>query len=242
MKTLIYSKRNFKELINDPISIIFIIGLPVFLLIFIVTLNKSINSNDAFKVNNFVPATIIFSFSFITMFSGMLIAKDRNSSFLSRMFVSPLKPKNYILGYMIPLFLLAIIQSIVLYIVGFIMGLNFNIHIFSSFFFLLLISTLFISIGLILGSLLKDQQVAPISSLLVQIVAFLSGMWFNLDLIGGIYEKIGYILPFSHSVDLVRHVLLGEYNKIFINLLFLVLYTTLFLIISIYTFKIRMKE
>lgn len=242
MKTMVYAKRNFKELMSDPLSLIFTIGLPSFLLVFMVMLNKNLDVNDAFKVENFVPSTIIFSFAFITMFSGMLIAKDRSTAFLMRMFISPLKAFEYILGYIIPLLIMALIQIIILYTIGFMIGLSFTINVLISIPFLLLIALLFIGIGLLLGSLLKDQQVGPVSSILIQIVAFLSGMWFSLDLVGGLFKQIGYVLPFAHGVDMIRLILQGHYIEMLYALLIVSLYTLVSIILSIIFFKKNMKE
>lgn len=200
MKTIVYSKRNFKELLSDPINLAFTIGLPVFLIIFMVIFNKSLQFNESFNVENFVPSTIIFSFTFLTMFSGMLIAKDRTSEFLSRMYVSPLKAHNYILGYALPMLVVAFIQILILYAIGFILGLNFTLNILASIPFLLLISLIFIGLGLVFGSLLKDSVVGGVSSIIIQVVAFTSGMWFSLDLIGGAFKTISYILPDRKSV------------------------------------------
>lgn len=242
MKTIVYSKRNFKELLSDPINLAFTIGLPVFLIIFMVIFNKSLQFNESFNVENFVPSTIIFSFTFLTMFSGMLIAKDRTSEFLSRMYVSPLKAHNYILGYMLPMLVVAFIQILILYAIGFILGLNFTLNILASIPFLLLISLIFIGLGLVFGSLLKDSVVGGVSSIIIQVVAFTSGMWFSLDLIGGAFKTISYILPFSHSVDLVKSIVSGNYNDILVSTLVVLAYTLITVILSIIIFKKKMKQ
>lgn len=242
MKTWIYTKRNLKELLSDSLSLIFMIGLPAFLLVFMVLLNKNLQFNEAFRPENFVPAAIIFSFSFLTIFSGMLIAKDRGSNFLTRMFVSPLKAHNYILGYTIPILAIAIIQSIILYLVGLTVGLTISVNILISIPFLLIISLLFVSLGLLFGSILKDQQVGPIGSVLVQVVAFLSGMWFSLDLVGGAFKVIGYILPFSHSVDLIKYILAGDFKLILTPLLVIGGYVIVLMILAILLFKKNMKQ
>lgn len=242
MKTIVYSKRNFKELLNDPINLAFTIGLTVFLIIFMVIFNKSLQFNESFNVENFVPSTIIFSFTFLTMFSGMLIAKDRTSEFLSRMYVSPLKAHNYILGYALPMLVVAFIQILILYAIGFILGLNFTLNILASIPFLLLISLIFIGLGLVFGSLLKDSVVGGVSSIIIQVVAFTSGMWFSLDLIGGAFKIISYILPFSHSVDLVKSIVSGNYNDILVSTLVVLAYTLITVILSIIIFKKKMKQ
>lgn len=242
MKTWIYTKRNLKELLSDPLSLIFTIGLPAFLLVFMVSLNKNLQFNEAFRVENFVPATIIFSYSFLTMFSGMLVAKDRSSSFLTRMFTSPLKAHNYILGYIIPILIIALIQAIILYLIGFVVGLSFSINVLLSIPFLLIIALLFVSLGLLLGSLLKDQQVGPVASIIIQVVAFLSGMWFSLELVGGAFELIGNILPFSHSVNLLKYVLSGNYKQIGLPIIIISAYMIVVLLFSIWVFKKNMKK
>ena len=242
MKTIVYSKRNFKELLSDPINLAFTIGLPVFLIIFMVIFNKSLQFNESFNVENFVPSTIIFSFTFLTMFSGMLIAKDTTSEFLSRMYVSPLKAHNYILGYALPMLVVAFIQILILYAIGFILGLNFTLNILASIPFLLLISLIFIGLGLVFGSLFKDSVVGGVSSIIIQVVAFTSGMWFSLDLIGGAFKIISYILPFSHSVDLVKSIVSGNYNDILVSTLVVLAYTLITVILSIIIFKKKMKQ
>jgi ABC-2 type transport system permease protein len=242
MKTIIYAKRNSKELMSDRLSLIFMIGLPAFLLVFMVTLNRSLGVNDAFDPRNFVPSTIIFSYAFLTMFSAMLIAKDRSSSFLKRMFVSPLKAHHYVLGYMLPLVGIAFVQSIVLYLIGFLVGLTFSVHVLLSLFFLFPIATLFIVLGLLFGSVLKDRQVGPIVSILVQVVAFLSGMWFSLDLVGGWFETLGRILPFSYGVDMIRDVLSGEYGDVFVPLVVIMVYMITIGVVAVVVFRKKMKR
>lgn len=176
------------------------------------------------------------------MFSGMLIAKDRTSEFLSRMYVSPLKAHNYILGYALPMLVVAFIQILILYAIGFILGLNFTLNILASIPFLLLISLIFIGLGLVFGSLLKDSVVGGVSSIIIQVVAFTSGMWFSLDLIGGAFKIISYILPFSHSVDLVKSIVSGNYNDILVSTLVVLAYTLITVILSIIIFKKKMKQ
>jgi ABC-2 type transport system permease protein len=242
MKTWVYSKRNLKELLSDPLSLVFTIGLPAFLIVFMVSLNKNFSFNDAFKVENFVPASIIFSFAFLTMFTGILLAKDRGSSFLARMFVSPLKAHHYIIGYIFPVLMIAFIQTIFLYIIGFIIGLPFTIHVIASIPFLLIIALLFISFGLLFGSLLRDQQVGGVGSIFIQIVAFLSGMWFSLDLIGGAFKAIGKALPFVHAVDLIKSVLAANYENLGEPLLIVIIYIIVITVLAIFVFKKKMKD
>lgn len=242
MKTMILARRNFKELLNDFLSIFFMLFLPAIVLVLLVSLNKNLDLNETFEVKNLVPAIIIFSFPFMSMFSGVLVAKDRGSSFLTRLFVSPLRAHNYIIGYMLPLLLLSVFQIIFLYIVGIIMGLQITIHIFASIPFLLLIAFLFVNVGLLLGSVFTDQQVGGVGSIFIQVVSFLGGVWFPLELVGGAFEVIGLILPFSHAVDISQKILAGDYSQILIHLGIIILYTILTALLATFTFKQKMNQ
>ena len=242
MRTFVYGKRNIKELFSDPVNLIFTIGLPVFLLLFMVTFNNSLQINESFEVENFVPSTIVFSFTFLTMFSGMLIAKDRSSEFLTRMYVSPLKAHNYILGYMWPVLLIALIQIFILYGVGIILGMGLTIHTLISIPVLLIIAMIFIGLGLVFGSLLKDSQVGGITSILIQVVAFTSGMWFSLDLVGGVFKTISQILPFAHSVDIVRYITTANYSKVLLSFIVVVTYALISIVFAIFAFRKNMKN
>ena len=56
MRTLVFAKRNLKEIFRDPISLIFCIGLPLFLLIIFQQFNIP---NDAYKISNFANVSAI---------------------------------------------------------------------------------------------------------------------------------------------------------------------------------------
>lgn len=242
MKTWLYAQRNLKELLSDPLSLVFTIGLPAFLLVFMVQLNRNLVPIEAFRIENFLPATIVFSYSFLTMFVGLLVAKDRCSSFLARMYTSPLKAHHYILGYMIPVAIIALMQAAILYLIGLALGMPVSIHILASLPFLVFASLLFIALGVMAGSLLKDTQVGPIASILVQVVAFLSGMWFALDMVGGAFETIGRILPFSYAVDMIKYILSGDYASILLPVAVIGAYTFAALVAAVMIFKRHMKS
>lgn len=241
MKAIIYANRNIKELLRDPLSSVFTIGLPLFLLIFMTTLNKNLGINESFNVENFAPGIIIFSFSFLSLFSGMLISKDRTSSFLMRIFTSPMKAKDYIVGYTIPMIIIGLFQSIILFTAAIFIGLEININILIAIVVLIIISILFVGMGLLFGSIFNDKQVSGFMSIIVQVVAFTSGMWFSLQLIGGAFKTIGYLLPFAHAVDLVKFILFGEYSKILLPLVWNLGYIVIIYMLAIYTFTKKMK-
>ena len=238
MKMLNFSKRNFKELIRDPLSLIFEIALPIFLL-FIFQQFKI--PNDAFKIENFTPGIIIFGFSFITLFTSTLISKDRNTSLLIRLGISPMKPYDFILGYILSIIPIIIIQEILFFITAILLGLKINISIVYALLVSIIISLLFISLGILIGSLVSEKATGGVSSIIVQLVCFTSGMYFPKELVGKTFEKICSILPFESCLNIIKGFLNNNLSIISIsNIINFSLYLLIIFILSIVVFKNKM--
>lgn len=240
MSFMAFTSRNSKELLRDPPSLIFGIGLSLLLLLVISALQNSIGV-DIFRIENFAPAVAIFSFSFISLFSGMLIANDRSSSFLMRLFASPLSASDYIISYSLPLLPVAFLQSSLCFLAAFFLGLPVTVNVLFTILVLIPIAVLFIGFGLLLGSIFTGKQVGIINAILIQLATFSSGMWFDLNVIGGIFKTIGYTLPFAHSVDATRAALSGELSSVYPHLLWVIGYAVLIFFIAVLAFKKQMK-
>lgn len=240
MRTAVFAARNRKELLRDPLSLVFGIGLPVFLLLAISTLQKNI-AVDIFRIENFAPGIAIFSFSFITLFSGMLVARDRCSSFLARLFASPLTASDYILGYSLPLLPVAILQVAVCFAAAAFFGLSVNANVVLTALVLLPVAALFIGFGLLLGSIFSDKQVGAIASILIQVVAFSSGMWFDLSLFGDTIKAIAYALPFAHAVDATRAALIGQLPAALPHLAWCSAYAIAIFVLAAVVFRRKMR-
>lgn len=238
MRTLNFAKRNFKELIRDPLSLIFAIILPLFLLFIFQQFNIP---NDSYKLENFTPGIIVFGFSFITLFTAMLISKDRTTSLLIRLCTSPMKSYEYILGYMLSIIPIIIIQNILFYILAIIMGLSFSINIIWSAFVSILIAILFITIGIIIGSVLTEKASSGVSSIIVQLVCFTSGMYFPKELLGDGFSKVCEYLPFESAVTIIKGIMNNNLEVISSrNIIVFCFYTIAILILSIVIFKKKM--
>ena len=236
MRIITFAKRNFKEIIRDPLSLIFSLLLPLFLL-FIFQQFKI--PSEVYKLNNFTPGIILFSFSFVTLFTATLVAKDRETSLLIRLGVSPMKPFEYIIGYMLSIIPIVIIQNILFFTLAIILGLKFSLSIILTIFVSLLISLLFIFLGILIGSITKVKSASGVSSVVVQVVCFTSGMYFSNDLVGSFFAKICDILPFSHALNIIRNVL-NVTNLSILDIMVVLGYIILVLIITIYTFNKKM--
>lgn len=244
MKSSIITKRNAKEIWRDPINLVLGLAIPVFMLFLFTTINSSPNVPDVevFKVQNLTPGIVIFGFSFLMMFSGMLLAKDRKSAFLARLFSSPLKASDYICGYLVPFIPIAILQIIVCYLVAALLGLSITANLLISLLVLIPAALFAVSLGMIIGSLLNDGQVAGFGSVFITVTQLFSGAWMDLKMVGGVFEKVGNILPFSHTLDAVRAISAGNYSQITPHLYWLFAYTIVAFIAAIFSFNHAMKR
>jgi len=238
MRMLNFAKRNFKELIRDPLSLVFEIILPIFLLFIFQQINIP---SESYKLENFTPGIIIFGFSFITLFTATLVSKDRSSSLLIRLGTSPMKASDYILGYIVSLIPIIIIQDVLFFSVAIILGLSFSMNIIYTILISLIISIFFISLGILIGSLVSEKATGGIGSIVVQLVCFTSGMYFSSELIGKVFSNVCEILPFKSCLNIIKGILNNNLDIISINnIIVFSLYTTIMLVLAILSFKMKM--
>ena len=237
MRILTFANRNFKEIIRDPLSIIFSIILPLFLLYIFKQFKIP---NEVYNIENFTPGIIIFSLSFITMFTSSLVAKDRSTSLTTRLGVSPMESIDYILGYSISVLPIVLIQNILFFITAMLLGLNFSINIIYTILVSIPISLLFISLGILIGTITTEKSSSGISSIVVQLVAFTSGMYFSTDMVGNTFSTICKILPFQSTLNITKSVLNNSYNNILTSTLIVVIYTIITILLEISLFKKKM--
>lgn len=238
MRTLNFAKRNFKEITRDPLSIIFAILLPLFLLFIFQQINIP---SESYELKNFTPGIIVFGFSFITLFTAMLISKDRTTSLLVRLGISPMKPTEYILGYMLSIIPIIIIQNILFFVLAIILGLNFSINIIWAILISMVVAILYIAIGIIIGSLFTEKASSGISSIIVQFVCFTSGMYFPKEMLGDIFSRVCEYLPFESCVTIIKGIMNNNLEIISTrNVIVFSVYTIAILIISVVIFKKKM--
>ncbi len=238
MRMLNFAKRNFKELIRDPLSLIFEIALPLFLLFIFQQFNIP---SDNYKLENFTPGIIIFGFSFITLFTSTLIAKDRTSSLLIRLGTSPMKSSDYILGYIVSLVPIIVIQDVLFFIVAVILGLNFSVNIIYTVLVSIVVSIFFIALGILIGSLVSEKATGGLGSIVVQLVCFTSGMYFPKDVVGKTFSVICGVLPFESCLNIIKGVLSGKPDTISLpNIIVFIAYSLVITVFSVVVFKKRM--
>lgn len=242
MRMLTFANRNAKEILRDPLTLIFGLGFPLVLILLLSAIQANIPVS-LFEIQHLTPGITVFGLSFMTLFSATLIAKDRGSSLLQRLYTTPLTPLDFILGYTLPIVPFAVAQSIICYLVAIVLGLDITVHILFAVLFVIPISVLFIALGLLFGSILTDKQVGGIcGALLTNLSAWLSGTWFDLEMVGGVFKEIAYALPFVHAVEMERAILTGDLAGIFPHLWWVLGYALGALAVAVLLFLRQMKK
>ena len=242
MRMFTFAKRNAKEILRDPITVFFGLGFPLVLILLLSAIQANIPV-ELFEIQHLTPGVTVFGLAFMTLFSATIISRDRSSSLLQRLYTTPLTPMDFILGYTLPIILVSVAQCIICYIAGILLGLDITVNILYAVLFIVPVSILYIALGLLCGSVFSDKQVGGIcGALLTNLSAWLSGVWFDLNLVGGVFKKIAYLLPFVHAVEMERAVLLGDFSEIFPHLLWVLGYAAVLLIFAVLMFLRQMKK
>lgn len=242
MKMLTFASRNTKEILRDPINLAFGLGFPIALILLLSAIQAGIPVK-LFELPHLTPGITVFGLSFMTLFSATLIAKDRGSSLLQRLYTTPLRPVDFILGYTLPFIPIGITQCVICYIAAMVLGLDATVNMIYAVLAIVPVSVLYIALGLLCGSVLNDKQVGGIcGALLTNLSAWLSGVWFDLELVGGVFQKASYALPFVHAVEMERAILAGDFGGIFPHVWWVLGYAAGLLFLAVVLFLGQMKK
>lgn len=242
MRSLTFANRCAKEILRDPINLMFGLGFPVVLLLLLSAIQANIPVS-LFEIASLAPGITVFGLSFMTLFSSTLIAKDRESALLQRLYTSPLKASDFILGYMLPIIPIAMAQCIVCYLIAVVLGLPVTVNIVYAVLLIAPISIFQIALGLLCGSVFNSKQVGGIcGALLTNVSAWLSGIWFDLELVGGIFCKIANLLPFVHAVEIERAVINGNFADIVPHIYYVIGYAVVATIGAVLLFLRQMRK
>ena len=242
MRMLTFANRNTKEILRDPLTLIFGLGFPFVLILLLSAIQANIPVG-LFEIQHLTPGITVFGLAFMSLFSATIIAKDRGSSLLQRLYTTPLTARDFILGYTLPIIPISIGQCVICYIAAIFLGLDITVNILYAVVFIIPVSILYIALGLLCGSVLNDKQVGGIcGALLTNVSAWLSGVWFDLDLVGGTFKKIAYALPFVHAVEMERAVLAGDFLGIYPHLWWVLGYAAVLIVLAVLMFLRQMKK
>ena len=242
MKMMTFAGRNAKEILRDPINLAFGLGFPLVLLYLLSAIQANIPV-DMFEIEVLAPGITVFGLSFVTLFSATLISRDRESALLQRLYTTPLTGMDFILGYMLPILPIALGQAVICCLAAVPLGLHLSVNVIYAIIGIVPMAIFNIALGLLCGSMLGVKQVGGIcGALLTNLSAWLSGIWFDLSLVGGAFEKIACLLPFVHAVELERALVRGDFRAAGSHILVVLLYAAAITALAVFCFLRRMKK
>lgn len=262
-KALLFAKRNLIEMLRDPMVYIFCCGFPLIMLLLFTIINHYTDEvGQVFLLNSLTPGIMMFSYSFLMLMTGLLISKDRTTSFLKRLYTSPLKPYQYIIGYFIPFFIVGLFQNVITVSSSYIISLITNTEFTNFLNVLLLILEMIpmmafsIFLGIFFGLLLNEKSAPGVTSIFIAASGVLGAAWMPVDTMGGFEDFIGY-LPFYPSVYLGRiitganhtlpdtngNLVAYQFNdKCILYIIMYTLYLVIAIVLALVTFKKRMNS
>ena len=238
------TKRNLKEIIRDPLSLIFTLVLPLFMEILFYLIFHDLT--EQFQMKYLAPGIVVFSQAFLTLFTGLLLSTDKNTSFLTRLYVSKAKSYEFIFAYALSVLPITLVQSILFFLIGGIFdtalfGLGMILAIILS----VVTSLFFIGMGILFGSICNEKSIGGVSSIVIVGQSVLSGMWFPVDGLNNGMITFMKVLPFKNATMLIQNMIIGvndSFNDFILPLLIVLGYTVLAFVVAILVFKNKMKE
>ena len=242
MRKWIFAVRCGKEIFSDRVNLILGLSFPVALILLLTAIQRNIPVVQ-YDLQTLTPAMSVFGLSFITLFSATMVAKDRESAFLHRLYTTPMTSSDFILGYVLAMLPCAMGQGILCYLCSALLGLEFTIGCFYAWLGLFPTAIFYICLGILCGSVLTVKQVGGVcGALLTNLSAWLSGAWFDLNLIGGVFYKIAMCLPFVHAVRWEQSLLCGNWGDAVLHFLPLGAYTIIAAVGAVMLFLRQMKN
>lgn len=250
MRALIYGKRTMKEVLRDPLSYIFCLGFPMIMLLIMTAVYNGLpkEANVAiFRIDNLAPGVAVFGLTFVMMFTSLQVSKDRTTSFMTRLYASPMTPSDFILGYTFPMIILSVIQQIVTFVVAIIIGKMTDVELSITGLLLCMLALLpsaimYIGFGILFGTLLSDKSAPGICSVIIAGAGMLGGIWMPVETMGGTFLKVCDFLPFRPGVVVARCAFAGQYSDFIKFLVEILVYGVVLYVLAIIIFRIKMKS
>lgn len=242
MKMLAFAERTAKEILRDPLTLSFGIGFPVIILLLLSAIQANIPVS-MFELQNLTPGITVFGLSFMTLFSAMLISKDRETAFLHRLFAAPLSAADFIFGYILPILPIAIVQCLICYAAAAMLGLELTIGVLWAVLLIIPAALFFIGLGLLCGSVFSSKQVGGLcGALLTNLSAWLSGIWFDVELVGDWFKKTAQAFPFIHAVEIERAAFGCDLSASSADIAWVVGYACVIMLLAVFVFLRQMKK
>ena len=220
---------------RDPVSLMLCLAFPLLMLLLMQILFKNIPYvPDNFQIENYASGICVFGYTFISLYISMQIATDKNTSFIKRLNISPIHRYNYIFSYYISSFPMALLQTVLFFLVALLFGFPFNFNLLLSIIYLIPSAILYMTFGIFIGIISKNEKVTgPISSILISVIGIFGGIFMPTSSFSGTFGKIVNLLPFSPSVSIATELQTIGASCIYPHILYVLFYIVIILSITL---------
>ncbi|PAU68720.1 ABC transporter permease [Bifidobacterium italicum] len=156
----------------------------------------------AASITGLTAAVATYAPVFLSLFAGMLLARDRTSSFLSRLFVSPMTAADFILGYTAPMLAVSLVQSLITFVCAGLFGYRPSVRLLFGVVVILPMALMCTAIGLLCGCLMSDRAVGGVCGAMLTTVSFiLSVVTVPVAVMGPAFRHVAQALPFYNATQ-----------------------------------------
>ena len=248
-RIIAFSRRNFKEILRDPLSYILCLGFPLIMLVIMTLVNESIPAEAGmviFRIDYLSGGIAVFGLTFIMLFTSLSVAKDRAGAFLVRLYATPMHSGDFIMGYIAPVMVIALAQVLITFaasiLISFITGIGLSAAgLGAAALALVPTAVMMIGFGLLFGSLFGEKSAPGLCSIVISLASFLGGVWFDPDGTGGVLLKICKALPFSHSVHAARLAAVLNFDGFVQHFAVTAVWAAAITLTAVLAFKAKMK-
>lgn len=250
MRAKVFARRTVKEILRDPLSYLLSMAFPILMLIIMTIIDASIPAEanmTVFKINNLAPGIAYFGLTFIMLFTCIQISKDRATALIMRLQASPMKPFDFIFGYILSVILLAVMQMVITYaasvVVSLITGVSLPIgRLLLSIIALMPSAIMLISFGLFFGAIVNEKAAPGLCSIIISLAGIIGGIWMDVDSLGGVLLKVCKWFPFYHGVKLARQTISGNVDDIGKTILIVLAWMLGILLLSVFSMDMKLRK
>ncbi len=249
-RALLFAGRTTKEILRDPLSFVFCLGLPVVMLVAMYAIFSP--SAPWFGLEVLTPGIAVFSNAFIMLYMTLLVSRDRSTAFLCRLYTSPMRASDFVLGYALPGAAIGLGQLVACYLAAILTGLvtgstdwfslgGIPLAILSAIPMMLA----YVGIGILFGCLFSERGAPGLCSVIISGGGFLSGAWMPIETLSKGFRTVCRCLPFYPAV-LMGRTLLTETaptaENLWIPLLTTVLYALALSVLTAFIFSKKTRR
>ena len=192
------------------------VAMPVFMLVFLGLGFRRVEipglPGSIGYIQYLVPGILGMTILFSSAYTGMGVIMDRQYGFLKEVLVTPASRVSIVIGMIAGGATISIIQATMMMLLSVLIGFRLPDlpHLAAAVVIMLLISIIFINIGLTISSVLKDfHGFNMIINFIVFPLFLLSGALFPITNLPGFIQVFSYADPLTYGVDALRGIMIG---------------------------------